>query len=167
MSGPNPSELGKSQNQENPITRNQVKKNTELAKIVAQNRTAPLKPKRTVTAKEKVTKDKSENISNNDKTNISLKLDNISLEKTLTFEQFETAGTSNLSDSNNWRNSNSKTNSSIICGSIDQDETLKLRPLRFITVRRRKTGSRSYAPLDWCLGLAAWLILSSVVSTRR
>ena len=26
---------------------------------------------------------------------------------------------------NNWRNSNSKTNSSIICGSIDQDEPLK------------------------------------------
>ena len=54
-----------------------------------------------------------------------MQLDNISLEKTLTFEQFGTAGTSNLSDSNNWLNSNSKTNSSIICGSIDQDETLK------------------------------------------
>ena len=51
--------------------------------------------------KEKVTKDKFENISNNDKTNISLQLDNISLEKTLAFEQFETPGTSNLSDSNN------------------------------------------------------------------
>ena len=74
---------------------------------------------------EKVTKDNFENISNKDKTNISFQLDNISLEKTLTFEQFETAGTSNLSDSNNWRNSNSKTNSSIICGSIDQDEILK------------------------------------------
>ena len=37
MSGPNPSELGKSQNQENPITHSQVKKNTELAKFVAQN----------------------------------------------------------------------------------------------------------------------------------
>ena len=71
MSGPNPSELGKSQNQENPITRSQVKKNTELAKFVAQNQTGPLKPKRTVTAKEKVTKDKFENISNKDKTNIS------------------------------------------------------------------------------------------------
>ena len=53
MSGPNPSELGKSQNQENPITRSQVKKNTELAQIVAQNQTGPLKPKRTVTVKEK------------------------------------------------------------------------------------------------------------------
>ena len=125
MSGPNPSELGKSQNQENPITRSQVKKNIELAKFVAQNQTGPLKPKRTVTVKEKVTKDKFENISNKDKTNISFQLDNISLEKTLKFEQFETAGTSNLSDSNNWLNSNSKTNSSIICGSIDQDETLK------------------------------------------
>ena len=125
MSGPNASELGKSQIQENPITRSQVKKNTELAKIVAQNQTSPLKPKRTVTVKEKVTKDKFENISNKDKTNISFQLDNISLEKTSTFEQFETAGTSNLSDSNNWLNSNLKTNSSIICGSIDQDETLK------------------------------------------
>ena len=110
MSGPNPSELGKSQIQENTITRSQVRKNTELAKIVAQNQTGPLKPKRTVTVKEKVTKDKFENIS---------------LEKTLTFKQFETAGTSNLSDSNNWRNSNSKTNSSIIYGSNDQDEILK------------------------------------------
>ena len=125
MSGPNPSELGKSQNQENPITRSQVKKNTELEKFVAQNQTGPPKPKRTVTVKEKVTKDKFENISNKDETNISFQSDNISLEKTLTFEQFETAGTSNLSDSNNWLNSNSKTNSSIICGSIDQDETLK------------------------------------------
>ena len=100
MSGPNPSELWISQIQENPITRSQVKKNTELAKIVAQNQTAPLKPKRTVTVKEKVTKDIFENISNKDKTNISLQLDNISLEKTLTFEQFETARTSNLSNSN-------------------------------------------------------------------
>ena len=125
MSGPNPSKLRISQNQENPITRSQVKKNTELAKFVAQNDTGPLKPKRTVTVKEKLTKDKFENISNKHKTNISFQLDNISLEKTLTFEQFETAGTSNLSDSNNWLNSNSKTNSSIICGSIDQDETLK------------------------------------------
>ena len=74
--------------------------------------------------KEKVTKDKFENISNKDKTNISFQLDNISLEKTLTFEQFEIAGTSNLSHSNNWLNSNSKTHLSIICGSIDQDETL-------------------------------------------
>ena len=48
MSGPNPSELGKSKIQENPITRSQVKKNTELAKFVAQNQTGPLKPKRTV-----------------------------------------------------------------------------------------------------------------------
>ena len=75
--------------------------------------------------KEKVTKDKFKNISNKDKTNISFQLDNISLEKTLTFEQFETAETSNLSDSNNWLNSNLKTSLSIICGSIDQDETLK------------------------------------------
>ena len=75
--------------------------------------------------KEKVTKDKFENISSKKKTSISYQLDNISLEKTLTFEQFETAGTSNLYDSNNWLNSNSKSNSSIICGSIDQDETLK------------------------------------------
>ena len=98
MSGPNPSELGKSQIQENPITRSQVKKNTELAKILAQNQTGPLKPKRTITVKEKVAKDNFENISNKDKTNISLQLNNISLENTLTFEQFETAGTSNLSD---------------------------------------------------------------------
>ena len=125
MSRPNPSELGKSLNQENPITRSQVKKNTELAKFVAQNQTGPLKPKIKVTVKEKVTKDKFENISNKDKTNISFQLDNISLEKTLTFEQFETAGTSNLPHSNNWLISNSETNSSIICGSIDQDETLK------------------------------------------
>ena len=68
---------------------------------MAQNQTGPLKPKRTITVKEKVTKDKFENISNNEKTNISLQIDNISLEKTLTFEQFETAGTSNLSHSNN------------------------------------------------------------------
>ena len=44
MSGPNPSELRKSQNQKNPITRSQVKKNTELAKFLAQNQTGPLKP---------------------------------------------------------------------------------------------------------------------------
>ena len=44
MSGPKPSKLGKSQNQENPITRSQVKKNTEVAKFVAQNQTGPLKP---------------------------------------------------------------------------------------------------------------------------
>ena len=125
MSGPNSSELGKSQVQENPITCSQVKKNIELAKFVAQNQTGPLKPKRIVTVKEKVNKDKFENISNKDKTNISFQSDNISSEKTLTFEQFETAGKSNLSDSNNWLNSNSKTNSSIICESIDQDETLK------------------------------------------
>ena len=59
------------------------------------------------------------------KTNISFQLDNISPEKTLTFEQFETAGTSNLSHSSHWVNLNSKTNSSIICESIDQEETLK------------------------------------------
>ena len=35
MSGPNPSDLGNSQIQENPMTRSQVKKNTELAKILA------------------------------------------------------------------------------------------------------------------------------------
>ena len=68
---------------------------------MAQNQTGPLKPKRTVTVQENVTKDNYENISNKDKTNISFELDNISLEKTLTFKQFETAGTSNLSDSNN------------------------------------------------------------------
>ena len=51
--------------------------------------------------KERVTKDKFENISDKDKTNISFQLDNICLEKTLTFEQFESPGTSNLSDSNN------------------------------------------------------------------
>ena len=45
MSGPNPSELGKSQIQENPITRSQVKKNIELAKFVAQNQTGPLNQK--------------------------------------------------------------------------------------------------------------------------
>ena len=45
MSGPTPGELGKSQYQENPITRSQVKKNTELAKFVAQNQIGPLKPK--------------------------------------------------------------------------------------------------------------------------
>ena len=44
MSGPNPSELGESQIQENPITRSPVKKNIELAKFVAQNQTGPLKP---------------------------------------------------------------------------------------------------------------------------
>ena len=71
MSGPNPNELGKSQIQENPITRSQVKKNNDRAKFVAQNQTGPLKPKRTVTVKEKVTKDNLENISNKDKTNIS------------------------------------------------------------------------------------------------
>ena len=121
MSGPNPSKLGKSKNQENPITRSQVKKNTELAKFVLQNHTGPLKPKRTVAVKEKVTKDNFENISNKDKTNISFQSDNISLEKTLK-EQFETAGTSSLYDSNNWLNSSLKTNLSIICGSSDQDE---------------------------------------------
>ena len=72
--------------------------------------------------KEKVTKDNFENISNKDKTNINFQLDNISPEKTL-MDQFETAGTSSLSYSNNWFNSSLKTNSSIICGSIDQDET--------------------------------------------
>ena len=72
--------------------------------------------------KKKVTKDKFEKISNKNKTNISFQLDNISLGKTLTFEKFETDGTSNLSDSNNWLNSNLKTNTSIIRGSIDQDK---------------------------------------------
>ena len=110
MSGPNLTELGKSQNQENPIMRSQIKKNSELAKFLARNQTGPLKLKRTVTVKEEVTKDNFENIS---------------LEKLLTFEEFETAGTSSLSDSNNWYNSNLKTNSSIICGIINQDETLR------------------------------------------
>ena len=49
---------------------------------MAQNQTGTLKPKRTVTVKEKVTKDNFENISNKDQTNISLQLDNISSEKT-------------------------------------------------------------------------------------
>ena len=124
MSGPNPSELRKSQNQENPITRSQVKKNTQHAKFVAQYQIGPFKPKRTVTVKEKVTKDNFGNLSNKDKTNINFQSDNISLEKTLT-EQYGTAGTSSLSDSNNWFNSSLKTNSSIICESIDQEETLK------------------------------------------
>ena len=57
MPGPNPSELGKSQNQENPITRSEVKKNTKVAKFVAQNQIGPLKPERTVTVKEKVVTD--------------------------------------------------------------------------------------------------------------
>ena len=134
MSGPNPSELGKSQNQANPITRSQVKKNTELEKFVAQNETGPLKPKRTVTVKEKVTKDKFENISNKDQTNISFQLDNISLEKTLTFEKFETAGTSNLSDSNNWPFPNSKTNSSIeeiFCEKRNASTPLGIEPRTF------------------------------------
>ena len=98
--------------------------NTEHAKCVAQNQIGPLKPKRTVTVKEKVTKDNFENISNKDNTNISFQSDNTSLEKTIT-EQYETAGTNSLSVSNNWFNSSLKTNSSIICGSIDEDETLK------------------------------------------
>ena len=45
MSGRNPSKLGKSQNQENPITRSQVTKNTELAKLVEQYQTGPLNQK--------------------------------------------------------------------------------------------------------------------------
>ena len=89
MSGPNPSELGKSQNQQNPVTHSQVKKNTELATRVAQNQTGPLKPKGTVTVKEKVTNDNFGNISRNEKTNFSFQSDNISLKKTLT-EQYET-----------------------------------------------------------------------------
>ena len=44
MSGPNSSESGKSQNQENPITRSQVKKTTELANFVAQNKIGAVKP---------------------------------------------------------------------------------------------------------------------------
>ena len=83
--------------------RSQVKKNTELAKFVARNQIGPLKPKRTVTVKQKVTKNDFENISNKDKTNINFHSDNICLEKTLTV-QFETAGKSSLSDSNNWPN---------------------------------------------------------------
>ena len=100
MSGSNPNELGKSQNQKNPTTRNQAKKNTELAKFATQNQTGPLKPKRTVTVKEKVTKDNFENISSKDKTNISFQSDDIPLEKTSRSDQFETAGKSSLSDSN-------------------------------------------------------------------
>ena len=99
MSGPNPSELGKFHNQENPITRSQAKIKTELAKSVSQNQIGPLKPKRTVTVKEKVTKDNFGNISNKDKTNISFQSANNSLEKTLT-DQFESPGTSSLSDLN-------------------------------------------------------------------
>ena len=125
MSGSNPSKLGKSQRQENPITRSHAKKNTKLANFVAQNQTGPLKPRRTVTVKEKVTKDNFENIFNIDKTNVSFQSDHICLEKTLSSDQFETAGTSSLCDSNNWSNSSLKTNLSIIGGSIDQDETLK------------------------------------------
>ena len=44
MSRANTTELGKSQNQENPITRSQVKKNCEFAKFVAQNQ-VPLNQK--------------------------------------------------------------------------------------------------------------------------
>ena len=62
MSGPNPSELWKSQNEENPITCSQIKENTQLAKFVAQNHIGLLKPKRRVTEKEKATKDNFENI---------------------------------------------------------------------------------------------------------
>ena len=113
--GPNPRELGKSQNQENPITRSQIKKNTEIAKFVAQNQIGLLKPKRTVTVKEKVTKDNFENISSKEKINFSFQSDNISLEETLT-DQFGTPTTSSLSYSNNWFNSSLKTNLSIICG---------------------------------------------------
>ena len=51
-------------------------------------------------------------------------IDNIFSKKTLT-EQFETAGRSNWSYSNNWFNSSLKTNSGIIWESIDQDQTLK------------------------------------------
>ena len=40
----------------------------------------------------------------------------------MTFEQFETAEASSLSDSNNWFNSRLKTESSIICGSIYKNE---------------------------------------------
>ena len=91
---------------------------------MAQNQTDPLKPKRTITLKAKVTADNSENISNRDKTNISFQSDDVFVEKTVTSHQFESAGTSSLSDSNNWFNSSLKSNSSIICRSIDQDETL-------------------------------------------
>ena len=56
-----------SQNQGNPITRSEAKKNTELAKFVAQNQTGSLKPKRTVTLKEKVIGDNLKYISNEDK----------------------------------------------------------------------------------------------------
>ena len=89
-----------------------------------QNQIGPLKPKRIVTVKKNATKDTFENISIKEKTNFSFQSDNISLEKTLT-DQFETAGTSSLFYSNNWFDSSLKTNLSIICGSIDQDETLK------------------------------------------
>ena len=73
MSGPNPSEIGKSQNQENPITRSQDTKNTKLVKFVAQNQTGPPIQKRTVTVKENVSKGNFENVSNKNKRNISLK----------------------------------------------------------------------------------------------
>ena len=73
---------------------------------------------------EKVMKDNFENISYKDKTNINFQSDNIFLEETLT-EQFETDGTSSLTYSNNWSNSSLKIDSSIICGTINQDETLK------------------------------------------
>ena len=99
----------------------EAKKNTELAIFVAQNQEDPLKPKRSVTVMEKVAKDHFENISKKDETNISFNSDDVSLEKTLTSRQFESTGTTSLSDSNNWFDSRLKTNSSIICGSIDQD----------------------------------------------
>ena len=63
MSGSNPSEFGKSQHQEHPITRSQANKNIELANFVARNPMGILQPKRTVTAKKKVTKHNFENIS--------------------------------------------------------------------------------------------------------
>ena len=55
---------------------------------------------------EKLAKDYLENISNNDKTNISFQSDNIFLEKTLTSDYLETAG----SISYNWFDSSSQTN---------------------------------------------------------
>ena len=51
MSGPNPSELRKFQNQENPIARSQAKKNTELANFEAIQQTEPLKLKKIGTVK--------------------------------------------------------------------------------------------------------------------
>ena len=108
------------------MTRSQVEKNTELAKFVTQNQIDPPEPKRRITVKEEVTEDNFENISKKEKKIAVFVSDNIFLDKTLTFEQFETDRTSSLSYLNDSFNSSLKTNSSIICGSIDQDGRNKI-----------------------------------------